>query len=56
VALHCCGTRLPTEEFHDEKWCAVLGYQSGHVDTDQVIEWLVTGPPATDWQTESRLL
>ena len=56
VALHCCGTHLPTEEFHDEKWCAVLGYQSGHGDTDQVIEWLVTGPPATDWQTESRLL
>ena len=34
VALHCCGTHLPTEEFHDEKWCAVLGYQSGHGDTD----------------------
>ncbi len=56
VALHCCGTHLPTEEFHDEKWCAVPGHQSGHGDTDQVIEWLVTGPPATDWQTESRLL
>ena len=34
VALHCCGTHLSTEEFHDEKWFAVLGYQSGHGDTD----------------------
>lgn len=56
VALHCCGTHFPADEFRAEEWCDIIGYQSGHGDTDDVIEWVVQGPPALDWAKEPRLL
>ena len=50
-------TRLQesADEFRAEDWCDIVGYQSGHGDTDEVIEWVVKGPAATDWAKEPRL-
>jgi hypothetical protein len=51
VLLHPCGMNWPYDEFRDESWLDLLGYQSGHGDDDATWRWLVQGPPATDWQT-----
>ena len=39
------------EEFRHEDWLDILGYQSGHGDDNATLNWLVCGPPATDWKT-----
>ena len=55
VAIHCGGEQWPAEEFRGEPWLDILGYQSGHGDSDKTLNWIVNGPPATDWQKEPRL-
>lgn len=55
VALHLCGMHLPADEFRDETWLDVLGYQSGHGDSDETWEWIVTGPPSQEWQRDDRV-
>ena len=54
VALHVVGQRLPTEEFRGEAWLDIVGYQSGHGDSDKTLQWIVTGPPAQDWKKTPR--
>jgi hypothetical protein len=51
VSLHPCGMRTFCDEFRDEAWLDIIGYQSGHGDDEAAIGWLVEGPPATEWQT-----
>ncbi|MEZ4664189.1 MAG: DUF5060 domain-containing protein [Caldilineaceae bacterium] len=46
VALHCCGMHFPAAEFRDEAWLGVLGYQSGHGDSADTLQWIVSGPPS----------
>lgn len=55
VAMHCGGEHWPADELRDEPWMGVLGYQSGHGDSDKTLNWIVNGPPATDWAKEPRL-
>ena len=51
VSLHPGGMHWNGEEFRHEDWLDILGYQSGHGDDDATLNWLVCGPPATDWKT-----
>lgn len=55
VAMHCCGRHWPADEFRGELWLSVLGYQSGHGDSDEHWHWLVAGPPANQWDITPRL-
>lgn len=55
VAMHCGGQQWPADEFRGEIWLSILGYQSGHGDSDETLQWIVTGPPANDWDTVPRL-
>jgi hypothetical protein len=55
VAVHCGGTHWPAEEFREEPWLDILGYQSGHGDSDSNLEWIVKGPPAQEWDKTPRL-
>jgi len=50
VTLH--GSRWPGEEYHHEAWFDFFGYQSGHGDSKEHLQWLVTGVPAQDWRKE----
>jgi hypothetical protein len=52
VSLHPGGMQWNGDEFRNESWLDILGYQSGHGDDDKTLEWLVCGPPATDWRNE----
>ena len=52
VTMHMNGQGWYVAEFRAEPWFGFIGYQSGHGDSDKTQEWLVRGPPATDWKTE----
>jgi hypothetical protein len=39
-------------EFQDETWLDIIGYQSGHAGNPEMWDWIVAGPPATDWIKE----
>lgn len=52
VSLHPAGKHWNGEEFRDEMWLDILGYQSGHGDDEETLAWLVNGPPANAWQHE----
>lgn len=54
VAMHSSGRRFPTDEFRSENWLDVVGYQSGHGDSDETLQWIVTGPPSEDWKKAPR--
>jgi hypothetical protein len=43
---------LALETFGAETWLDIVGYQSGHSTSDEVLRWLVEGPPSTDWALE----
>ncbi len=55
VAMHCGGEQWPADEFRSEPWIGILGYQSGHGDSDKTLSWIVNGAPATEWNKEPRL-
>jgi hypothetical protein len=52
VVLHPKGMNIPTEEFRDQAWLDITGYQSGHGDDEETQLWLVAGPPAQDWKLD----
>jgi len=52
VVLHPGGMHWVWNEFRDEKWLDIHGYQSGHGDDDRTLRWIFEGPPATDWKKE----
>ncbi|MBI1257000.1 MAG: DUF4038 domain-containing protein [Chloroflexi bacterium] len=57
VSLHPGGMQWNGDEFRHEDWLDILGYQSGHGDDENTLDWLVCGPPATDWkQPPARVL
>ncbi len=56
VAMHCGGEQWPADELRGEPWLDILGYQSGHGDSEKTLNWMVNGPPATEWDKTPRLL
>lgn len=52
VMLHPGGMHWPWPEFKEEPWFDIMGYQSGHGDDDRTLNWMITGPPATDWKQD----
>ncbi|MEO8392733.1 MAG: DUF4038 domain-containing protein [Chloroflexota bacterium] len=57
VSLHPGGMHWNGADFRDEAWLDIFGYQSGHGDDEKTFEWLVSGPPATNWkQSPARVL
>jgi len=49
ATLHPCGQNWVGEEFRNEPWYDIVGYQSGHGDAASHLAWLVQGPPAKHW-------
>lgn len=52
VSLHPGGMQWCMDEFRDEPWLNIAGYQSGHGDDDAAFRWLNAGPPAQDWHKQ----
>jgi hypothetical protein len=52
VSLHPGGMHWNWNDFKDEPWLDLIGYQSGHGDDDRTLQWINTGPPAADWRKE----
>lgn len=50
VAVHPCGMNWPHEQFYDQSWFSLAGYQSGHGDDAGTWRWLLQGSPATAWR------
>ncbi len=46
VTTHPTGENFPWKDWEDEKWLTMLGYQSGHGDSDKSLKWLTAGPVA----------
>lgn len=38
------------DEYADESWMTVLGYQSSHGESDRYWEFIIHGAPSTDWK------
>ncbi len=49
VTLHPGGRQWVWNEFHEEKWLDLWGYQSGHTDATDNLRWIFAGPASTDW-------
>lgn len=54
VTTHPTGQNWPWDDWEDEQWLTVLGYQSGHGDGDGTWNWIHHGPPA-DYGRRPRL-
>ena len=54
VVMHPQGRHWVLNEFKDEKWIGIIGYQSGHGDSDESLSWLTSGPLTQDWEKEPR--
>jgi hypothetical protein len=46
VTTHPTGENFPWKDWENEKWLTVLGYQSGHGDSQKTMKWLTHGPVA----------
>jgi hypothetical protein len=44
ITTHPTGENFPWKDWEEEKWLTVLGYQSGHGDSEKTIKWLTAGP------------
>ncbi len=52
ATMHPKGKHWILKEYASESWYDLVGYQSGHGDSDQALSWLVQGPPSEDWRLE----
>jgi hypothetical protein len=52
VSLHPGGMHWVFDEFAEESWVDLHGYQSGHGDDERTLRWMVAGPPAREWRRE----
>lgn len=51
VSLHPQSLRWDLDEFSDEAWLDIVGYQSGHNGDEEALRWLLEGPPSTGWRS-----
>ena len=49
VTLHPYGMDWALDEFNDEPWMTVMGYQSAHGDNEAFLRWITEGPASRDW-------
>lgn len=49
VAQHPQGSQWIGEEYKDEDWLDIIGYQSSHNKRQGVIDWINKGPMANTW-------
>jgi hypothetical protein len=49
VTLHPGGMHWIADDFAEESWFNIVGYQSGHGDDDATLRWLTQGPPSYAW-------
>lgn len=49
VVMHPGGMHWIWDEFKNERWVDIHGYQSGHGDDDRRLKWIFAGPPSLDW-------
>jgi len=54
ISTHPTGMNWPWEDWFEEEWLTVLGYQSGHGDDAKTLEWIHSGPVAKNWNSEER--
>ncbi len=52
VVMHPQGRHWLLDEFKNEKWIGLIGYQSGHGDNDEHLSWLTRGPLVQEWHQE----
>lgn len=50
VSLHPQGKHWNWYDFQGEPWLNIIGYQSGHGDSDEDLRWLIDGPLTKDWK------
>jgi hypothetical protein len=50
VSMHPQGRHWNWFDFQAEPWLNVIGYQSGHGDSDEDLRWLTDGPVTKDWK------
>jgi hypothetical protein len=48
--MHPQGMHWPFEEFREEKWLSLFGYQSGHGDDGPTLTWIHSGLAARNWK------
>jgi len=49
VTIHPGGMQWVWNEFKDEAWYDIVGYQSGHGDDDATLKWMTEGPSTDYW-------
>ncbi len=50
VTTHPTGVNWPWEDWRDEQWLDILGYQSGHGDSAKSLAWIHSGPVHRNWR------
>lgn len=55
VTLHPGGRMWPYNDFADQSWLNVFGYQSSHSSGSDTVKWTHSGPVAKEWQTRPRV-
>ncbi len=54
VSLHPNGMSWHADEFRDEPWLSLYGYQGCHFGDDNAYVWAIYGPPASEWHLDAR--
>lgn len=49
VAQHPHGSSWIGEEYKDEEWLDIIGYQSSHSNGEKVVNWINKGPMSRQW-------
>jgi hypothetical protein len=52
VTLHPGAMIWAMNEFSDESWLSIAGYQSSHADSERNSRWITGGEPATYWKRD----
>ncbi len=48
IVMHPQGMESYFENYKNEKWADMIGYQSGHGDNDNTLKWIHSGPISTE--------
>lgn len=52
VTMHPGGKIWILNDFINEKWYDICGYQSAHNEREDNLKWILFGPPSTDWKKQ----